>query len=161
MQAQVDERLQAAEARYQASVDNLKADYEAGKAQDRQQMDDLRAELQALKDERPQPAPDASGDTGIAADQPRLDDRELSAAQGDAGEAKPEGDRPGFWSNAKTALYGAVGASVTVTGADQFFPGAPHPVVDILAGGISIVAAYVPVLREGWKRRHDDSPDKP
>ena len=109
MQAQVGEGLQAAEARYQASLDDLKAEYEAGKAQDRQQIDDLRAELQALKDERPQPAPDAPGNTGIEADQPRLGG--LRVDQKDASAAEPEGDRPGLWSNAKTALYGAVGAT--------------------------------------------------
>jgi hypothetical protein len=161
MQAQVDAGLQAAEARYQASLGSLRTDYEAGKAQDQEQIDDLRAELQALRAERPQPAPDAPGNTGIGVDQPFAGDRERTTAQEDATEAKHKDDRPGLWSNAKTALYGAVGTAVTVAGADQFFPSAPHPIVDIIAGGISIVAAYVPVLREGWKRRHDNPPDKP
>ena len=161
MQAQVDDRLQASDVRYQAGLDDLKAEYEAGKAQDGQQIDDLRAELQALKDDRPHAAPEGSGNTEIGADQPSAGYRERTAAREDATEAKDKDDRPGFWSNAKSALYGAVGTTVTVAGADQFFPGAPHPVVDIIAGGISIVAAYVPVLREGWKRKHDNPPDKP
>jgi hypothetical protein len=149
------------EADLKQQLADLRNEYETGKAQGRQQIYDLRAELQALKDDRPQPAPEATGDTEIGGDQPHAGDRKLTTGQEDATEATQEDDRPGPWSNAKTALYGAVGATATVAGADQFFPGAPHPVIDIVAGGISIIAAYVPVLREGWKRRHDNPPDKP
>jgi hypothetical protein len=142
-------------------VDSLKAEYEAGKAQDRRQMDDLRAELQALRDDRPEPAPDVPGTTGIDADQPYAGDRELATAQDHARGVKHEGDRPGLWSNAKSALYGVVGSTILLTAADQFVPGAPHPVVDITTGSLSIVAALVPVLREGRKGKRDNSPDNP
>jgi hypothetical protein len=162
MQAQVDERLQAAETRHQASLDNLKAEYEAGKAQDRQQIDDLRTELQALKDERPQPAPDAPGNTGMEADQPRLDDRELPEDQQNPEEPEHQDDRPGLWSNAKSVLYGAVGSTIGLAAADQFMPNVPHSVVDIATGAISLAGLLVPVAREGWKKRkHDNSPTKP
>jgi hypothetical protein len=161
MQAQVDAGLQAAEARYKGSLDNLRADYEAGKAQDRQQIDDLRTELQALKDDRPQPVPDAPGDTGINVDQAPASDRERTTSRTDAAEGGSEGDRPGLWSNAKTALYGAVGTTGAMVVFNEYFPKAPSPVVDVATGVLTIASLLVPVAREGWRRKHDNPPDKP
>jgi hypothetical protein len=98
-----------------------------------------------------------TGNTGIEAGQPyggglRVDQKDESAAES-------EGDRPGIWSNAKSALYGVVGSTILLAAADQFVPGAPHPVVDVTTGTLSIVAALVPVLREGRKGKRDNSPD--
>jgi len=134
-----------------AGLKELKAEYEAS-------LKELKAELQALKESR-QATPDAPGNTGREVNQPFRGD--LPVSQQNPKEVKPEGDRPGLWSNAKTALYGAVGTTVTLAAADQFVPGAPHPVVDIATGAVTVIAALVPAMREGWKRKHDDSPDKP
>jgi hypothetical protein len=135
----------------EAELKELKAEYEAS-------LKDLKTELQALKDLWG-PAPEAPEGTRREADQPSAGDRKRTTARSDATEAKPEGDRPGLWSNAKTALYGAIGTTVTLAAADQFMPGAPHPVVDIATGAVTVIAALVPTLREGWKRKHDNPPD--
>ena len=162
MQAQVDAGLQAAEDRYQASLDNLRADYEAGKAQDRQQIDDLRAELQALKGERPQTVPDAPGDTERGTDQPRLDDRELPEDQQDPEEPEHQDDRPGLWSNAKSVLYGAAASSIATAAISEFTLKSPIDAVVALVTAVPTIAGLlVPVVREGWKKRkHDNSPNK-
>ncbi|MGH3245994.1 MAG: hypothetical protein ACRDOI_07250, partial [Trebonia sp.] len=148
----------------EAGLNELKAEYEASfkelKAEHETSFKELKAELAALKDSRETP-PDALGNTGTEAQQPYAGDRELTTAQADARGAKPEGDRPGFWSNAKSTLYGTVGSTVTLVSADRFFPGTPHTVVDLATGAMMIAAALVPVLREGWKRKHDDSKGKP
>jgi hypothetical protein len=136
----------------EADLKELKAEYEAS-------LKDLKTELQALKDLWG-PVSDAPEGTRREAGQPNAGDRELTTAQEDERGAKPEGDRPGLWSNAKSALYGAVGTTVTLAGADQFFPGAPHAVVDLATGALTIAAALVPTMREGWKRKHDDSQGK-
>jgi hypothetical protein len=135
----------------ETELKELKAEYEAS-------LKDLKYELQALKDLW-QPVSDAPEGPIGEADQPNAGDRKRATGQSDATEAKPEGDRPGLWSNAKTALYGAIGTTVTLAAADQFVPGAPHPVVDIATGAVTVIAALVPTLREGWKRKHDNPPD--
>jgi hypothetical protein len=43
---------------------------------------------------------------------------------------------------------------------DQFAPGVSRVVDDIVVGVPTLVGALVPTLREGWKRKYDDSPDK-
>lgn len=134
-----------------AGLKELKAEYEAS-------LKDLKTELQALKDLWG-PVSDAPAGTGREAGQPFRGD--LPVDQQNPEEAEHKEDRPGLWSNAKTALYGAIGTTVTLAAADQFVPGAPHPVVDMATGAVSIIAALVPTMREGWKRKHDDSPDKP
>jgi hypothetical protein len=149
--AQPDDAHADPDAAPDAGLKELKAEYEAS-------LKDLKAELQALKDLW-QPVSDAPEGTGREADQPYAGDRKRTTARSDATEAKPEGDRPGLWSNAKTALYGALGTTLTLSAADQFTPSAPHPVVDIATGAVTVIAALVPTLREGWKRKHDNPPD--
>lgn len=89
--------------------------------------------------------------------QPRWQDFHLPAAQKDAEAPEQKGDRPGWWSNAKAGLYGAVGSTAVLTAADQFAPWAPHTVVDLVTGGIAVVAAALPTAREGWRKgKHGD-----
>jgi hypothetical protein len=135
----------------EADLKELKAEYEAS-------LKDLKTELQALKDLWG-PVSDAPEGTRREAGQPFRGD--LPVEQQNPEEAEHKEDRPGLWSNAKTALYGAIGTTVTLAAADQFVPGAPHPIVDMATGAVSIIAALVPTMREGWKRKHDDSSDKP
>jgi hypothetical protein len=132
-----------------AGLEELKAEYEAS-------LKDLKAELQALKDLW-QPVPDAPEGTGREADQPRAN--VAPADQKNQKEVKPEGDRQGLWSNAKYALYGAVGTTVGMALLDQFAPGVSRVVDDVVVGGPTVIGALVPTLREGWKRKHDNSPD--
>jgi len=132
-----------------AGLKELKVEYEAS-------LKELKAELQALKDSR-QAAPDASGNTGREADQPRAGG--LPVDRDNVEDAEHKDDRPGLWSNAKSALYGAVGSAMVAAAADQFVPNVPHSVVDIATGAVAAVGLVVPVVREGWKRKHDDSPD--
>jgi hypothetical protein len=146
----------------EASREQLKAELRAElKAELKAElMAELKAELQAPKDSR-QAAPDAPGDTGREADQPRLNDRELPAAQAGAGESKDEHDRPGLLSNAKTAFYGAVGTVGTAAVLGEYFPGVSPVIAGIAAGAVTIASALVPVLRERRRREHDNQPDKP
>jgi len=82
---------------------------------------------------------------------------ELNAAGKAEMRDDPEGDRPGWWSNAKAGLYGAVGSTALLAGADQFIPGVPHAVIDLIVGGVTIAATAVPARREGWrKKKHGD-----
>ena len=134
----------------EAELKELKAEYEAS-------LKDLKTELQALKDLW-QPVPDVPGDAGRDVDQPRAGG--LSVDQDNAEAAERQDDRPGLWSNAKYALYGAVGTTVGMALLDQFAPGMSRVVDDIVVGVPTLIGALVPTLREGWKRKHDDSPDK-
>ena len=134
----------------EAELKELKAEYEAS-------LKDLKTELQALKDLWG-PVPDAPGDAGREADQPYKSGWPVD--QKNQKEVRPEGDRPGLWSNAKYALYGAVGTTVGMALLDQFVPGVSRVVDDIIVGVPTVIGALVPTLREGWKRKHDDSPDK-
>jgi hypothetical protein len=43
---------------------------------------------------------------------------------------------------------------------DQFAPGVSRVVYDIIVGVPTVIGALVPTLREGYKRKHDNSPDK-
>jgi hypothetical protein len=135
-----------------AGLKELKAEYEAS-------LKDLKTELQALKDLWG-PVSDAPEGAGSQADQPRLDDRKLPVDQQNTRDVERQDDRPGLWSNAKYALYGAVGTTVGMALLDQFAPGVSRVVDDIIVGVPTLVGALVPTLREGWKRKHDDSPDK-
>jgi hypothetical protein len=141
------------QARYEASLKDLEARYEA-------RMKGLENEVQALKDHW-QSAPDVPGSSGRDADQPRVDNRELPAAQAGAGESKDEHDRPGPWSNAKTALYGAVGTVGTAAVLGEYFPGVSPVIAGVAAGAVTIASTLVPVLRERRRREHDNPPDKP
>ncbi|MGH3249090.1 MAG: hypothetical protein ACRDOI_23190 [Trebonia sp.] len=136
----------------EADLKELKAEYEAS-------LKDLKTELQALKDLWG-PVSDAPEGTGREADQPRLDDHKLPVDQQNTRDVEQQDDRPGLWSNAKYALYGAVGTTVGMALLDQFAPGVSRVVDDIIVGVPTLVGALVPTLREGWKRKHDDSPDK-
>jgi hypothetical protein len=136
----------------ETELKELKAEYEAS-------LKDLKTELQALKDLWG-PAPDAPGDAGREADQPRYSDRKLPVEQRNPEEPEHQDDRPGIWSNAKYALYGAVGTTVGMALLDQFAPGVSRVVDDIIVGVPTVIGALVPTLREGWKRKHDDSPAK-
>ena len=89
-----------------------------------------------------------------------MNDRKLSVEQRNPEEAEHQDDRPGIWSNAKYALYGAVGTTVGMALLDQFAPGVSRVVDDIIVGVPTVIGALVPTLREGWKRKHDDSPAK-
>ena len=100
--AQADDGRARPETALEAELKDLKAEYQASLAE-------LKAELQSLRDHR-EAIPDRSGDTGRDAGQPRLNDRELPVDRQDAREAEHEHDRPGIWSNAKTQLYGGIGA---------------------------------------------------
>jgi hypothetical protein len=132
-----------------AGLEGLKAEYEAS-------LKELKTELQALKDLW-QPVSDAPEGIRREADQPRAN--VAPADQKNQKEVKPEGDRQGLWSNAKYALYGAVGTTVGMALLDQFAPGVSRVVEDVVVGGPTVIAALVPTLREGWKRKHDNSPD--
>ncbi|MGH3247605.1 MAG: hypothetical protein ACRDOI_15555, partial [Trebonia sp.] len=137
-------------AEYEANFKELRAEYEAS-------FKELKAELAALKDSLQAP-PDAPRNIGSAARQPRAD--VPPAERTNPKEVKQEGDRAGLGSNAKLAFYGAVASPVTLVLLEQFAPGVSHVVSDIVVGGPSIIGTLVPVLREGWKRKHDDSPGK-
>jgi hypothetical protein len=144
----------------EASLEQLKAELRAElKAEYEASLKDVKAEVQALKDSQPT-APDAPGDTGGDTDQPRSSDRKLPEGQRNAREAEHQDDRPGLWSNAKYALYGAVGAPVTMALIDRFAPGISHVAEDIIVGVPPFIGALVPTLREGWKRKHDNPPAK-
>jgi hypothetical protein len=134
----------------ETELKELKAEYEAS-------LKDLKYELQALKDLW-QPVSDAPRGTGREADQPYKSARPVD--QKSQKEAEHQDDRPGIWSNAKYALYGAVGTTVGMALLDQFAPGVSRVVDDIIVGVPTVIGALVPTLREGWKRKHDDSPDK-
>ena len=151
---QPGEAPQPADSRADPETDlkELKAEYEAS-------LKDLKTELQALKDLW-QPVSDAPGDAGREADQPRYSDRKLPVEQRNPEEPEHQDDRPGIWSNAKYALYGAVGTTVGMALLDQFAPGVSRVVDDIIVGVPTVIGALVPTLREGWKRKHDNSPDK-
>jgi len=138
----------------EASLEQLKAELRA------ELKAELMAELQAPKDSR-QAVPDAPGDTGREADQPRFSDRELPEGQQSPKEVKPEGDRPGLWSNAKYALYGAVGSTITTAAISEVILKSPSDAIIALVTAVpTVIGALVPTLREGWKRIHDNSPDK-
>lgn len=144
--------LKELKSEYEASLKDLQARYAAS-------LKDLEAEVQALKDRRQAP-PDAPGNVEAGADQPHAGDRERTTAQQDATEAKDKDDRPGLWSNAKTALYGAVGTTGTAAVLGEFFPGVSPVVAGFAAGAVTIASLLVPVLRERRKGKHDDSPDE-
>jgi len=141
-----------------ASLEQLKAELRAElKAE---LMAELKAELQAPKDSR-QASPDEPGDTGRDTDQPRYSDRKLPVDQKSQKEVKPEDDRPGLWSNAKYALYGAVGSSITTAAISEVILKSPSDAVIALVTAVpTVIGALVPTLREGWKRIHDNSSDK-
>jgi regulator of replication initiation timing len=102
------------------------------------------------------PAPHESAD-GTEPARPDSDDQSLSIAEDEAKKVRLESDRPGWWSNAKTALYGAAGSGATVVGAAEFAPHASPIVVNTVASGITVMSALVPTVREGWrKRKHGD-----
>ncbi|MCW2930965.1 MAG: hypothetical protein JWM19_1927 [Actinomycetia bacterium] len=142
----------------EASLEQLKAELRAElKAE---LMAELKAELQAPKDRR-QAAPDVPGNTGREADQPRFSDRELPVDQDNVEAAEHKDDRPGLLSNAKVALYGAVGTVGAAAVLGEYFPGVSPVIAGIAAGAVTIASTLVPVVREGWKRIHDNTPAKP
>ena len=150
---QPDGGLADPESTLEADLKELKAEYEAS-------LKKLKAEVQALKDRQPD-APDAPGNTESEADQPRLNDRKLPVEQRNPEEREHQDDRPGLRSNAKYALYGAVGTTATMALLDRFAPGISRVVEDMVVAGPTVIGALVPTLREGWKRKHDNSPNKP
>lgn len=141
---------QAAE--YEVKLEDQRAASEA-------RVNELKAEVQALKD-RQQAAPDALENTGSNADQPY--DSALPLGKKNSREAEHKDDRPGLLSNAKYALYGAVGTPAMTAALSEFVLDSPSSaVVALVSGAPGIVAALVPTRREGWKWKHDDSPNKP
>jgi hypothetical protein len=142
------------QAKYEAILKDLEARYEA-------RMKGLEDEVQALKD-RPQAAPDAPGDTGREAGQPRFSDRRVPEDQKNTLAAEHQDDRPGWWSNAKSAVYGAVGSAIATAGVSEVILKSPSGAVEALLTAVpAIVGLLVPVVREGWKRSHDNPAHKP
>jgi hypothetical protein len=145
-----------------AQPDDGHADPEAGlkalKAECEASLKELKAEIQALRDSR-LTVPSMPGSIGRKADQPDGAGRPVD--QKNQKEAKPGSGRPWWWSNAKFALYGGVSTTVTLGLADRFAPGVPRLVAVVAGGAVIVIAALVSDMRAGWKRKQDDSPDKP
>jgi hypothetical protein len=169
VKANYDAKIEDLKAEYESKMNGLKTGYEADKAQLQQEIGNLTAEVETLKADR-QPAREVPGKPNAPAsgelDNQRKPDADPEPARArnkelnTSGKAEmrddPGEDRPGWWSNAKAGLYGAVGSTAVLAGADQFIPGAPHAVIDLIVGGVTIAATAVPVRREGWKKKHGD-----
>jgi hypothetical protein len=163
-------KVEDLKAEHESRTEGLKTSYEADKAQLQQEIGDLTAELETLKAGR-QPnreiaaKPDfptpGKTDVPLPADvrpeQHWVLNQEGAVSGKAAEKSEKESERSGWWSDAKAGLYGAVGSTVMLAGADQFIPGAPHAAIDLIVGGVTIAAAAVPVAREEWrKRKHGD-----
>jgi len=159
--AKYEARLEQQEARHQADVKGLKAENEAIKEKSATQevsLKELKAELQALNDGR-QTAPD--GTEGQAAqDRPKAN--KLVLGRRDQTEDEHKDDRPGLWSNAKYQLYGAAGSTMMSAFISEAVLDSPvNALIAIVSTIPSVIAAFVPVVREGWRRKRDDSPAEP
>jgi hypothetical protein len=153
---------EALKAKYEADVKELKAEYQAKlerrSADNEARVKDLEAEFQTLKDGQ-RTAPDTPGNHESEANQSF--EGELPAAQQDPEKTEHEDDRKGLGSNAKYQLYGAAGGLIGAVLLDMFVPGISRVLGDIIVSGPAVIAALVPVRREGWREKHDDSLDKP
>jgi chromosome segregation ATPase len=153
---------EALKAKYEADVKELKAEYQAKlerrSADNEARVKDLEAEFQTLKDGQ-RTAPDTPGNTESEGDQPLRS--ELPSERQDARAAENKDDREGLRSNAKYQLYGAAGGLIGALLLDKFVPGISRVLGDIIVSGPAVIAAFVPVRREGWREKHDDSLDKP
>jgi len=152
-EAQPDDGHADQEGASEAGLEQLKAELRA------ELKAELKAELQAPKDSL-QAAPDAPGDAESEADQPYKSAWPVD--QKSQKEAEHQNDRPGLWSNAKYALYGAAGSAITTAAISEVILKSPSDAVIALVTAVpAVIGALVPTLREGWKRKHDDTPAKP
>lgn len=113
--------------------------------------EELKAETEAIKDNR-QASPDTPGNAGRDVDQPRAG--ELPAEHKNAEEPKHQDDRPGLWSNAKAQLYGTVGTTIVSTALSEAILKSPVEalVIGVVSAVPQVLGAFVPTMREGWKR---------
>jgi hypothetical protein len=162
--AKYEARLEQQEARHQADVKSLTAENEAIKEKSAGQevsLKKLKAELQALNDGR-QTAPDAPDGAEGQAGQSRPEGNALPESQQNPEETKHQDDKPGLLSNAKYQLYGVAGSTMMSAFISEAILDSPVSAITAIVSAVpSAIAAFVPVVREGWRRKRDRPSAKP
>jgi hypothetical protein len=168
MKATFEADLKKLKAGYEALVNESGARTQELKAENRElkaeakelraEAKELRAELRAFRESQ-RAAPD--GAEGQAA-QSRPLGNATTLDRHDHEETEHQDDKPGLWSNAKYQLYGALGGTMVSAFISEAILDSPAGALfAIVSAAPPVIGALVPVAREGWRKKRDDSPAEP